>query len=443
MPLEQPGTTFTLGQGADIAGGMARGFELGDAFRQQRDKAQLRGIMQSSDMSTPEGQTAAAQKVSAINPQLGMQMLSQVRANQEFAETQQYHRQLLQDRQDEERRRQQADAEKKRKDAAVVTNQRLTNISENTARMYDDYEDIRDEQIKKGSNPKDADIFARQKVGADWNVWLGGLGTRTDEQGNPIFSPQQIAGIPKQFDPAQAKNLAGYADAGIKQMAAHEEQRRKAAADAAKVEAKAPTTRNVIYGDKEVTEEFDSKTGKWQQIGTPGPRFASGEADGPAGKYGTVMRDSETGQTYVQDAKSGKTWRLEDDGKYTAIPASEVPKNLAKPGVSGSQAGREAVFNQRIVTAGNQVSKALNNIVQLPLTSSSGILGGRQQGPGFMDAGKATLANTLTTQEVQSYNTMSAGIQRSLAAIEASGLAPGGTLSHQMDSVIFRAGDTN
>jgi hypothetical protein len=439
MDLPAPGTTFQMQQGADIVGGMERGFQMGEAFRQQREKREVADIMRSADLSSTQGQEQAAQKIAGINPQLGMNMMTQVREREQMKLTQQRYQELAQERADELRERQRAAAEKARKDQQTVTNARLTNISENTARMYNDYEDVRDDQIKKGSNPKDAEIFARQKVGGDWDIWRGSLGTRMDEEGNPIFTQQQIGGIPQQFDPVQAKNLTGMADAGIQMVSKHEAAQRKAEAEARKLEVKAPTTRNVIHGEKEQTEEFDPKTGQWKPIGEAGPRFA---AEAGAAEKGTVLRSSSSGDTYVM-AKDGKVKKLEDDGSYSTVPASQVPKDLVKPGAAGAQGGREAVFNQRIVTAGNQVAKALNNITQLPLTSSTGVFGGRQQGPGFLDAGKATLANKLTTQEVQSYNTMSAGIQRSLAAIEASGLAPSGTLSHQMDSVIFREGDSN
>jgi hypothetical protein len=60
----------------------------------------------------------------------------------------------------------------------------------------------------------------------------------------------------------------------------------------------------------------------------------------------------------------------------------------------------------------------------------------------LFDAGKEALTQSMTSQEVQSYNTRSAGLQRSMAAIEAAGLAPSGTLSHQMEAVQFHAGDS-
>jgi hypothetical protein len=43
-------------------------------------------------------------------------------------------------------------------------------------------------------------------------------------------------------------------------------------------EAKAPTTRNVIMGAQEATQQFNPKTGAWENIGTPGPRFAPQQA---------------------------------------------------------------------------------------------------------------------------------------------------------------------
>jgi hypothetical protein len=41
---------------------------------------------------------------------------------------------------------------------------------------------------------------------------------------------------------------------------------------------KAPTTRNVINGQNESTQQFNEKTGQWEDIGAPGPRFAPHEA---------------------------------------------------------------------------------------------------------------------------------------------------------------------
>lgn len=105
--------------------------------------------------------------------------------------------------------------------------------------------------------------------------------------------------------------------------------------------------------------------------------------------------------------------------------------------------GRESVYVQRMMMGANQASKDLANVVQLPLTASTGIFGGRKQGPGLFDAGKEVLANKATGQEAQAYNAMATGFQRSLAQIESAGLMPSGSLTHQMDAVLFKEGDTN
>lgn len=124
---------------------------------------------------------------------------------------------------------------------------------------------------------------------------------------------------------------------------------------------------------------------------------------------------------------------------------SDKSQDLSKPSSKGTgvMGGREAQFVQRVITSANQAAKDLNNVVQLPISADTGFFGGRHQGGGLLSAGKESLTNAMTDNEVQKYNVLSAGFQRSLAAIEASGLAPSGTLTHQMDSVIFKSGDTN
>jgi len=137
------------------------------------------------------------------------------------------------------------------------------------------------------------------------------------------------------------------------------------------------------------------------------------------------------------DVPSG--YRMTKDGNLEFIPGGP-----ADPKTKQSTLGaREQVFLQRTMTSANEAAKDLENVVQLPMSSSTGWMGGRQQSTSILGATKEALANKLTSQEVQSYNTLSSGFQRSLASIEAAGLAPSGTLSHQMDSVIFKEGDTN
>lgn len=137
------------------------------------------------------------------------------------------------------------------------------------------------------------------------------------------------------------------------------------------------------------------------------------------------------------DVPSG--YRMTKDGNLEFIPGGPADPKTKE----GKLGAREQVFLQRTMTSANEAAKDLENVVQLPMTSSTGWFGGRQQGTGMLGATQEVLANKMTPQEVQSYNTLSSGFQRSLASIEAAGLAPSGTLSHQMDSVIFKEGDTN
>lgn len=170
----------------------------------------------------------------------------------------------------------------------------------------------------------------------------------------------------------------------------------------------------------------------------------SGDVARLPGAVGThLLQQADTGEKFAFNEKTGNAWKATDTG-WAAIPINQLPKNVAKIGTGGAtQGAREAVFTQRVVTSANQAAKDLANVVQLPLAASTGILGGRKQGPGLFDAGREVLANKMTGQEAQSYNAMATGFQRSLAAIESAGLMPSGTLTHQMDAVLFKEGDTN
>lgn len=173
---------------------------------------------------------------------------------------------------------------------------------------------------------------------------------------------------------------------------------------------------------------------------------AGGAAPGMLpGSTGThLMQDTDSGAKYAVNDKTGRAWKATPDKGWQPVLMTDLPKNLQKFGAGGAtQSGREAIFTQRVIQSANQASKDLHNVVQLPMTASTGVFGGRKQGPGLLDATKEVLANKVTSQEVQAYNVMSTGFQRSLAAIESAGLMPSGSLTHQMDAVLFKEGDTN
>jgi hypothetical protein len=96
----------------------------------------------------------------------------------------------------------------------------------------------------------------------------------------------------------------------------------------------------------------------------------------------------------------------------------------------------------RIQGGASQAIADIRNLSELPTSASAGWMGGRTQGPSLFAAGREALTNTMTSQEVQDHNTSVTGIQRNLAAIESAGLMPSGALTHQMDAVTFKEGDT-
>lgn len=120
-------------------------------------------------------------------------------------------------------------------------------------------------------------------------------------------------------------------------------------------------------------------------------------------------------------------------------PLAKTPATGGMGGISG----RESVYFNRVAAAGNEAAQAAQNIMELPRTVSTGIFGGRQQGPGLLGAAKESLTNAATSQDVQDYNTMIAGVSRNLGAIESAGLAPSGALIHSMDSVTLKEGDSD
>lgn len=123
--------------------------------------------------------------------------------------------------------------------------------------------------------------------------------------------------------------------------------------------------------------------------------------------------------------------------------ALQYDPNSSKVAGGADIGARESVFINRVLLSANEGARDLQNVVELPLSASTGLFGGRKQGPSILDAGREVLANKLTTEEVQEYNTMATGFQRALASIESAGLVPSGALSHQMDAVLFKEGDTN
>jgi len=132
-----------------------------------------------------------------------------------------------------------------------------------------------------------------------------------------------------------------------------------------------------------------------------------------------------------------------DTPEYRKAIADHLKKETAGTGTSGPMGSREAVYVNRALSSAGLAVRDISNIARGPVSQSSGIFGGRGQGPSLLDATKEQLANKVTSQEAQTYNVKIAGLQRNLATLESQGLAPSGSLTHQMDAIVFKEGDTN
>src|SRR5580765_1463556 len=121
---------------------------------------------------------------------------------------------------------------------------------------------------------------------------------------------------------------------------------------------------------------------------------------------------------------------------------AEIEKRYDTAKTLGGLGGREGVQFGRVAPAATMAAEATKNIMELPSAASTGWFGGRVQGHSLMAAVKESLTNTVTSQEVQSYNVMLSGVARNLSTIETSGLAPNAGFTKSMESVILKEGDT-
>ena len=129
-------------------------------------------------------------------------------------------------------------------------------------------------------------------------------------------------------------------------------------------------------------------------------------------------------------------------GKVIGNNDPDYPVPIDKNATGAGLGSREGVFLKRVLGAAIQSTGELENITKLPMTITSGWMGGTSQGPGMLEAGKSVLINKLRAEDTQAYEALSTGLSRVLAAVETAGLAPSGALTHQMDKLTIKEGDT-
>lgn len=120
-------------------------------------------------------------------------------------------------------------------------------------------------------------------------------------------------------------------------------------------------------------------------------------------------------------------------------PVKGGPKD---PDASTGMDSRSSVMFNRVASSAQAASKAISNIMELPISTSSGWFGTAEPGHGLMASAKNVLAQKITGQEAQDFKTMVAGVSRNLSTIETAGLAPNGAITNSMNAVLLGEGDT-
>ena len=160
---------------------------------------------------------------------------------------------------------------------------------------------------------------------------------------------------------------------------------------------------------------------------------------GASKEIAIVDKDGNTVDHVAARETSGGWVRSDNLEPIVVPPGGKVEVGQAANAVVGS---RENVLIQRALTAGKELTSELSNISKLPIDVTTGIFGGRKQGPSLFDATKEVLVNKVTSQDVQIYNDSVAGLQRELT-----GLISGGVYinQHTIDSfnqLMLKEGDT-
>lgn len=147
-------------------------------------------------------------------------------------------------------------------------------------------------------------------------------------------------------------------------------------------------------------------------------------------------RATEDRQDKGRKAPAGFEWDPEKPDELRPIKGGPKDPN-SKP-----WSGREKVFAERIMASASEASLAIKNITELPVEASSGILGRGHEPTGLISSTFAALKNEMTSQDVQDYKTMLAGVKRNLATIETMGLAASGALTESFGALELQAGDS-
>jgi hypothetical protein len=125
-------------------------------------------------------------------------------------------------------------------------------------------------------------------------------------------------------------------------------------------------------------------------------------------------------------------------------PFVPIPGTPADPNAPAPAGSRESVFNERMFLSAAQTIPDVTNLMQLPATANTGVLGiGARPGESITRASVDALRNTLSGDVVRSFERQAGQLARGLAWMEANGLAPSeAVIKAYQDGYTLRPGDT-
>lgn len=160
-----------------------------------------------------------------------------------------------------------------------------------------------------------------------------------------------------------------------------------------------------------------------------------------ADQYGAPMMidvrapDGSMTTTLAQQNKTTGQWVTADD-KRTGLGS---PEGVTPPGGSG----RFQVQAGRVMAAAEDVLRTVKTINAMPITASTGIFGTANAKTTFFGAPLNYLRQSMSDQQVQTYNALAQGLARSVVSIENQGLAPtGDQIASAAAQLLVQPGDT-
>ena len=136
----------------------------------------------------------------------------------------------------------------------------------------------------------------------------------------------------------------------------------------------------------------------------------------------------------------GYLWNDPNDPSQGVTP---IKGSKADPNAPSSMGSRESTYFQRKVNSAQLGVADMQNLVNSPTGSTSGLLGvGAVPGHSIFESLKGNLINKLAPQEVQDYNSIITGLSRNLATVEMNGLASTEHFANSFNALQLRDGDT-